>query len=79
MKKYTLNIALLSLDVSTDRKLCKLNQRDYAKKAGLSHTTLSRIENGTTIPDLTSYALICHYLDVDMLRYLTLSYEKDQV
>jgi transcriptional regulator with XRE-family HTH domain len=34
-------------------------------KLGVSAPTLSRIENGNT-PDVTTYALICRYLDVSM-------------
>lgn len=39
-------------------------------KLGISAPTLSRLENGNT-PDVTTYALLCRYLDVSMEEFFS--------
>ena len=43
--------------------------RSAAAEAGVSSATLSRVENGN-IPDLTTFAKICRWLEVDPATYL---------
>jgi transcriptional regulator with XRE-family HTH domain len=46
-----------------------INGREAAKKIGISHPTLSRIENHN-MPDLLTYANICKWLNVPMDTFI---------
>ena len=43
--------------------------REFARDIGISHATLSRIENGK-LPDLDTFAKICAYLKLDPAEML---------
>jgi transcriptional regulator with XRE-family HTH domain len=43
--------------------------RSAAEEAGVSSATLSRVENGN-LPDLTTFAKICRWLEVDPAVFL---------
>ena len=46
-----------------------LGVRAAAKEIGISHATLSRVENGN-VPDLATFASICRWLDEDPNQFL---------
>lgn len=45
------------------------NLRTAAKKAGVSVSTLCRVENGK-IPDLMTYAKVCAWLGISMDKHI---------
>lgn len=51
--------------------------RAAAAEAGVSHATLSRVENGH-MPDLMTFARICQWLEVDPGEFLGTAATKEQ-
>lgn len=51
--------------------------RGAAKEIGVSHATLSRVENGQ-LPDLENFKLICAWLEVDPNDLLGFSSSKEK-
>lgn len=52
------------------RKELKLTQEEFADRAGMKRSTLSKYENGENVPSATAFALICKEFNVneDWLR-----------
>jgi transcriptional regulator with XRE-family HTH domain len=50
------------------RELARLSLRDVAKQTQVSAATLSRIENGTGVPDTPTLARIARWLNVPLER-----------
>jgi DNA-binding Xre family transcriptional regulator len=49
--------------------------REYAREIGISHATLSRIENGK-LPDLDTFSKICGYLKLDPAEILQVDFSE---
>jgi len=52
----------LANNLKTRRKVSGLNQRDYAKKLGVSKSTLDRLENGAQNTTINTLETICRSL-----------------
>lgn len=58
--------------VRRKRRSLFISVREAAKLADVSHSTLSRVENGG-IPDLTTFAKLCEWLPADPAKLLGIS------
>jgi Predicted transcriptional regulators len=52
--------------ISTIRRKKCLTQRELAKKIGVSHSTISRIEKGEVIPKIDTVLALAHALEMDI-------------
>ena len=67
-KKHLLNVTMMDivgkLMAARDRK--KLTQRDLSKIAGVPQKTISRIENGLDMPNLSTVLKLASALDLEI-------------
>ena len=63
-----INMAELGHYLKRKRELAHLSLRDVAKQTQVSASTLSRIENGTGVPDTPTLAKIARWLNVPLER-----------
>ena len=61
------------------RKEKELNQIDFAKKIGISQTSLSQIESGKKSPSKTTLKSICKALELSELHLYLLSFDESDV
>lgn len=47
------------------RKELRLTQEEFANKAGMKRSTLSKYENGENVPSAAVFALICKEFDIN--------------
>ena len=56
LMKFTM---LLAENIKSRRKAAGLNQRDFAKKAGVSKSTIDRLENAAQNTTITTLETLC--------------------
>lgn len=54
--------------------ILNITLRKAAKEAGLSFTTLSRLENGIGAPNLNNVLAVCDWMDIPFCNFITVSY-----
>lgn len=62
------NVAELGLFIKRKRESERLSLRAVAKQTQVSASTLSRIENGTGVPDTPTLARLAHWLSIPFER-----------
>jgi transcriptional regulator with XRE-family HTH domain len=63
-----INVIELGLYIKRKRGLDRLSLRDVAKQTQVSASTLSRIENGTGVPDTPTLARLAKWLNIPLER-----------
>jgi transcriptional regulator with XRE-family HTH domain len=63
-----INVAELGAHLKRKRELAHLSLRNVARETQISASTLSRIENGTGIPDTPTLARIARWLNIPLER-----------
>ncbi|MBD2705525.1 helix-turn-helix transcriptional regulator [Spirosoma sp. BT702] len=68
----TVNLDLRKLAKALDEKRYKerVTLRELSKELGVSTSTLSRLESGR-MPDLTTYIIVCRYLNRPFNHFFT--------
>lgn len=61
---------IFGIQILKYRKLNKLTQKQLAKKVGVNITTISRYENGYTIPNIYIILKLCQELNIDIDKML---------
>jgi transcriptional regulator with XRE-family HTH domain len=70
-KSPLINVAELGQYIKRKRERERLSLRNVAKQTQVSASTLSRIENGTGIPDTPTLARLARWLNIPFERIVT--------
>src|SRR5215831_19015299 len=76
-KAPLINVAELGQYINRKREREKLSLRAVAKQTQVSASTLSRIENGTGIPDTPTLARLARWLNIPFERIVPASNSKE--
>jgi transcriptional regulator with XRE-family HTH domain len=70
-KALSINVAELGQYIKRKRERDRLSLRAVAKQTQVSASTLSRIENGTGVPDTPTLARLARWLNIPFERIVT--------